>query len=544
MNNMNLFIQLGIKGAENVKSTLSQLSNATSQATNKMVASWTSLGHKMSGVTSSLTKIAVLLGGGSLLRQAVADVINFERTLTEMRLTGELTAKEMDNIRQEIIALSSTTLQLPEDQLETFKNMVAAGIDPKNVLDGLKSINRAATASFSNVGDIGNTAVDLYQKMKIKPEKLDRAFNIMHKAGKSGRFELKDMSRYFPEVLASASQYGITGEKGVAQIAAMLQIARRNRGEPGEAATDMKGFFSHLVSYRKEFKKVGINVSDFIDFKTGKFKVGKDIDSFFETLKAKTKGGSAAALKAMGIQDYESSNFMAGLMKDWEDYKKIRDDALGAANTDIISEDFSKVNETTWAKAKRIEIEKSKAMKSTGSSNVAENTLKLGNWAIENPVTAGVAGLGGYAGYQAFLNSGGAFGATVGGLPAALTGVLGYASIKTGEQLATSQASWRSNKDLIDLRSRQMVMGGGPNSYQVKLIDAELARRAQLQQKNSEMAGKKPLADVKNDINIDISINGGRVFATTNNTNTTVNVGLPRGDFFETLKANRAAGIY
>jgi len=564
MQDMRLFLELAVKGQGGFKSAMNGMANTTSQATRKMTAAWGSVENRMSSVSSSMTKIAALLGGGALLRQAVVDVMNFERGLTEMRLTGELTAKEMDNIRSQIIALSSETLQLPEDQLRAFKDMVAAGIDPRQVLGGLKSINRAATATFADVGDMGKTAVDLFQKMNIKPEKLERAFNIMHKAGKSGRFELKDMSQHFPEVLAAASQYGITGERGIAQVSAMLQIARRNRGQPAEAATDMKAFFGHMISYRKEFKKVGLNVFDYVDLKSGKFRAGKDIDKFFEDLKKKSKGGSAAMLKAMGIQDYEASNFMAGLMRDWEDYKKIRDEALGAADQDVVGGDFDKVKETTWAKAKRLEIERSKAMKSAGSSSFAEKVMGVGNWAIENPITAGAAGLGTYAGWKllprfvgsgkagsmgggfpsggvpvtvtnmpsGFNSTGGLFGnptvasktpllaTSVAAIPAVVTGALGYASIKTGEYLARSEASWRSNKDLMEIRARHMVMGGGPDSFQVKAIDDELRRRG---------------LDVKNEINLTVTIDkDGRVFSRSDDLRTNIKT-FQRGSFSDIM---------
>lgn len=583
MSDMKLFLQLGVKGEGGFKSAINGMANATSKSTKSMAASWASLDNRMTGVSSSIGKIAALLGGGALLRQAVVDVMNYERGLMEMRLTGELTAKELNNIRKEITALSAETLQLPEAQLEAFKDMVAAGIDPRQALAGLNAINRTATATFANVGDIGKMTVDLFQKMGIKPEKLERAFNITHKAGKSGRFELKDMARFFPEVLASASQYGVTGEKGVAQVAAMLQIARRNRGESSEAATDMKSFFSHIVSYRKQFKKVGLNVYDFIDLKSGKFKAGKDIDSFFEELRAKTKGGSAAMLKSIGIQDTESTNFMAGLMKDWADYKKIRDEALGSADQNVVGKDFDEVKTTTWAKAKRLEIERSNAMKSAGSSWMAEKTMGAGTWAIENPVAAGGVALGTYAGWkllQRYLGGKGGKGGTMGGgfpgsavpvnvtnFPAFLGGgttpsidrltnklppvapslggrvlapllstipmlmppAMAYGSLEVGKYLAETEARSSSTQRLLDLRSRHMVMGGGMNSSQVRSIDQELAARGVDPQRSTPR--------VQNDIVLNLSIDqSGRVQSTVNNMDTRVRVGGNRGNVWSTLE--------
>jgi len=578
MRDMKLFLELAVKGEARFRSAMKGMAGATNDATKQMTNSWAGLDRRMSGVSSSMAKVAALVGGGALFRQAVIDVTNFERSLTETRLTGELTAKELENIRKRIMDLSAETLQLPEAQLEAFKDMVAAGIDPRLILGGLKAIDRTATATFSDVKDIAKTTVDLFQKMDIKPEKLERAFNILHKAGKTGRFELKDMARYFPEVLASASQYGLTGERGTAQVAAMLQIARRNRGEASEAATDMKSFFSHLVSYRKQFGRAGLNVFDFIDLKSGKFKAGKDIDAFFEELRRKTKGGSAASLKAIGIEDYETSNFMAGIMKDWEDYKKIRDEAQGAAGQDVVEKDFNEVMNTDWARLKKLEVERSKAMKSAASSDAAHKALGLSNWALENPVTAGATALGTYAtwkmvqrylGNKAFGNigasipGGGAgvpvtvtnwpsgfqgtgiqpptpggpanrqgalkkipwFAGSIGALPAAGTAAVGYTSIEIGKYLAEREARTSSTKRLLELRSQHMVMGGGPNSYQVQLLNQELARR--------NVNPNKP--EVQNDINLNIQIDGqGRTFVVSDDMRTRTRINIKRGNFFGT----------
>jgi TP901 family phage tail tape measure protein len=538
---MKLTLELAITGDGKVAAAIKGMENVTSQATHKMASSWATVDSRLSSVRTSLVKIGALLGGGALLRQAILDVTEFERGLTEMRLTGGLTAKETENIRNKIIALSSTSLQLPEEQLATFKDMVAAGIDPKKIMGGLDAINRTATAAFANVEDIGRAAVDLFQKMDIKPEKLERAFNIMHQAGKEGRFELRDMSRYFPEVLAAASQYGIKDEKGVAQIAAMLQIARRNRGEPAEAATDMKAFFGHMITYRKQFQKAGFNVFDYVDLNTGKFKPGKDIDKFFIDLKARTKGGSQAYLKAIGIQDYEATNFMAGLMKDWKDYEEIRDKSLQAADKNIVGKDFNEVQKTSYAKLKKLEIERSKAMKSAGSSNAAEKAFSLENWAIEHPGTTGAGALTSYLSYKALQRyalskfpdlSSRLLSSSVAAIPAVGAGLVGWSSIELGKLQAEVEARHSSTRRLLELRNRQIVMGGGPDTYQVKAIDEELAKRG-------FTAGRGSGAeDIVNNITIGINIDStGNILTRTNDLNTRINT-IPRGGFFAPLPSH------
>ncbi len=397
MSNIPLFIALGLTGVSQVTQGLADLTRNGLRSASQFSSGWQAAGRRIASIGGDLLKASNMVGGAGLAWQTIKDVAEFERGLTEMRLTGELTAKEMNDIRQQILALSKTDLQLPEDQLAAFQQMVAAGIDPRVAIRGMHAINQTATATFANVRDIAGTSIDLLQKMNISPEKLGRSFNMMSKAGKLGPFKLKNMAQEIPSVLAAASPYGITGERGVAQISAMLQIARHHRSTGSEAATDMRSFFGHITTYRQQFKKIGFNMSDYIDVRQGgKFKPGKDIDMFFEDLKKKSFGGSETALKAIGIQDHGAANFMAGLMQDWNDYKKMRDQILASADQPVVADDSQKVKETTWGKLKEGQITKSVAMKSERASGVAATAAGGVKWAADNPVAAAGLLAGGY----------------------------------------------------------------------------------------------------------------------------------------------------
>lgn len=389
-----MFIRLGIKGVDSAAAGFKRLADVGGSSAKRLVLSWAGAGRAMNDTASLMKKTFLMAGGTAVLRAAIMDVVEFERALTEMRLTGNLTAQETENIKKQMLSLSETTLQLPEDQLRAFKDMVAAGIDPKVAIKGLESINKTATATFADVGDIGASAVDLFQKMDLDPGKWEKAFGIMLKAGKAGRFELKDMARFFPTITSEMARYGIVSEKGLSQTAAMLQIARRGTGSPEQAVTNMQNFFSHITQYRKQFKAAGINIYDFIDTKTGRFKAGKDIDALMEDIIKKT-GGSIAKLERAGIRDIQTKQFLNVMMMYWEDYKKIRDDSVVGDN--VVNQDFAKVAETKYAELQKLKTAQSKAMKSEASANLASKTLGLGNWAIENPGKAIAAAIGGYA---------------------------------------------------------------------------------------------------------------------------------------------------
>ena len=410
-----VFVRLGLRGGPQFASQLKQFADRGIQSAKQLAGAWAKSGKALSDTGALLRKTALFVGGTAVLRQAIRDVTEFERGLTEMRMTAGMTAGEMDKVRKQILDLSKETLQLPEDQLAAFRDMVAAGIDPTQAITGLRAMNRTATASFSDIRDIAASSVDLFQKMKIAPEELERAFNIMSKAGKEGRFELKDMAGFFPAITSDAAKFGLTGEKGLAQMTAMLQISRKGTADASTAANNMRNFFAKIITYREQLGKAGIRVFDFVDVKTGKFKEGKGFDEFFGEIMKKT-GGSSAKLQMAGFRDIQAMDFVTQMMANWKEYQRIRDEALSSAGADVVGKDFNTVADTSYARLKKLEIAQSKAMKSGGSSWFAEKAGQAGNWAIENPMSALGLAAGGLFGYKALKNfAGRKFGGAMGG---------------------------------------------------------------------------------------------------------------------------------
>jgi hypothetical protein len=227
--------------------------------------------------------------------------------------------------------------------------------------------------------------------MQIDPSKLERTFNIMAQGGKEGKFELKDMARFFPQVASDAARFGMVGEHGLSQMVAMLQISRKGTADASTAANNMRNFFGHITAYRGAFKKLGIDVWSFLDPKTGKFKSKEHVDSFFKEISSKSKG-SVAMLEVAGIRDVQAKDFIAQMMMNWKEYEQIRDKSLKSADAGVVAKDFDVVKDTTASNIKKMEIEKSKLLKddkaSTLAGTVSEKGSKAISWAAEHPGAA------------------------------------------------------------------------------------------------------------------------------------------------------------
>jgi hypothetical protein len=126
-------------------------------------------------------------------------------------------------------------------------------------------------------------------------------------------------------------------------------------------------------------------------------------------------------------------------------------------------------------------------------------------------------------------------------IPVVATAAVAAASVAIGKALARQEAKGTSNTELRALRSRQMVMGGGLDSFQVRTIDEELLRRAnsmkasydeELLQSARAMASSHTPA--RNDIMLSVHIDkNDRVTTDTNNMKGALVevVEVTRGDF-------------
>lgn len=104
--------------------------------------------------------------------------------------------------------------------------------------------------------------------------------------------------------------------------------------------------------------------------------------------------------------------------------------------------------------------------------------------------------------------------------PAAIAAVAATTSRMVGKSLADSQIAGSGEDQLRDLRTRHMVMGGGPESYQVKAITAALQDGFLSEPRENNIT-----------LNIDIDSNG-RVISKTGDPNTTMKINsMKRGSF-------------
>lgn len=318
---------------------------------------------------------ALGIGAGIGLMRGLDSTTRFDAGLRGIAktasLTGDAVEKFAKDTRKEMETLSLATGQASERLLEAKAIMTANNIELDASAKMLGPIGKAATAGDAAVEDITKTAVATFQNAGLKPEELETALAHMVVAGKLGSFELKDMSQFYPEVLAVLGDLGIKGMSAIDTASAQLQISRRTAGTPGEAATNYRDFLSNINSAhtKKRFKDHGVDLTavladaqarginpiEAVVAKVAKIiDQPKVVDQAIERARKKgldpkkteeeVRKAVEGAVQASGLGglfvNQQAKLFLMGMLAFREEYKKIKAEVAGA-DAKVLDDDYA-----------------------------------------------------------------------------------------------------------------------------------------------------------------------------------------------------------
>ena len=324
------------------------------------------------------------------------------------------------------VAVASNKAQA--EVISAFQDLVAKGISDADAMRMLEPIGRAATAAGANIRDIATAASASFQNLGIQPEQLTKALDIMAQAGKQGAFELRDMAQYFDALTVKYKLLGAEGTPALSQLAAAAQIARTGAGDASTAANNLANFLDKLSSpvTAGKFADFGINIGE--EIKKGI--ASGDLIGYIGDLVSRVTQGDAQKVSAL-FSDVQAKAFIAPLIQNLEDYKRIRDDALGANG--VVARDFDTQMQSMSATFDRLKIAGQAAI---GSSQVVKTLLEgltsLADWAAAHPDAVAILGIG-----SAALLAGGALVAGIGAIITAV-GSMATAATALGAVLAAN----------------------------------------------------------------------------------------------------------
>lgn len=237
----------------------------------------------------------------------------YEDSVKQIAITGELykEAGAEAALSQSIRDAAVRRGVAHEQVLAGVEKLVAQGMDAKIAGAYADTLARTHKATRADIGDLAELVFTLQTKFKLKTdEEIFAALNVLTKAGKLGQYEIKSMSKAFPELGGAAASFGSGGLDGVREMGAMMQVMRAGAGTTGEAETYMRNWFSHMSakSTQDHFQAAGI------DFEKAKLK--KVVDG---------KGGvSNIEASFMVMDDYIDKVISSGQVKTYDKKGKLK----------------------------------------------------------------------------------------------------------------------------------------------------------------------------------------------------------------------------
>ena len=287
-----------------------------------------------------------------------------DRALAEIGAKGNLTADQLKDIGSAAKATSAEMNQFAIDIVKAQDFLVGMGLDAERATRAMPSIAKAATATGASLEDLSKAGFAAMSNLNVGAEELARSFDIMAAAGKAGGFELRDMAQYLPSITALASAKGMSGESGLAQIAAALQIVRRGAGDASEAATNFSNILQKINSNDaiKNFDELGIDIQQVLEDAKA-----NGTDPLEASLRAinQALGGDLSRLGKL-FADAQVQKGLIPLLTGLEDYIRLRDEAAKADG--VISADFARMMQTSVERIKQFQIALQNFQASLGSA--------------------------------------------------------------------------------------------------------------------------------------------------------------------------------
>ena len=299
--------------------------------------------HKimMSMMDTTMFAGSILFPAGAAVKRSS----EFNYQLQAIANTGELSRAATIGLGAEILRISDETAKSTQDVQRAMGYLVAAGMDVGLAARVLRPVGRTATATASEIEDVAKATFTLNDALKIQPQGMQRALDMLVQAGKEGNFEFKDMAAELPVLAAGMQALKMTGGEAVATLGAALQIARKGAGSSQQAATNVENFLAKVMSpetLKKAQKNFGVDLYKIIS--TAQKNGQNPFEAAVLAINKMTKGGDQKLLGEL-FQDMQVQNFLRPMLQNLAEYQRIKARALSAEG--VTDTDFAKMMATT-----------------------------------------------------------------------------------------------------------------------------------------------------------------------------------------------------
>jgi TP901 family phage tail tape measure protein len=263
--------------------------------------------------------------------------LKFNGWLEDLRQKADISVDRLGELGKQIREIGVATAQGAEQAKNAIDFLLGMGASEQVSMALATPIGKAATAYKALPEDLAQALYAAVDNLKTPAAEGAAALDAMASAGKDGGFELKDMAAQFPVITAAAQNLGIRGVKGVADLSAALEIARKGAADGTIAATNFKAFLQNLTMPEtlKAFGEKGVNVIEEINKATA---AGESpVEHMLAVIDRVTKGGRIDLLGQL-FGRKEALQFITPMLANMDEYRRIRETALRSAG--MVEADF------------------------------------------------------------------------------------------------------------------------------------------------------------------------------------------------------------
>ncbi|MDM8344150.1 phage tail tape measure protein [Pseudochrobactrum sp. sp1633] len=191
---------------------------------------------------------------GAVIANPVRKALSYDERLTYLAgtMADDGSAADKQLAKQEASDAIQRAIQIGggrrDDALAGLDTLVASGVMAKDAaMRVLPTVQKAAFASGANTEDIAKSVVAMIVN-GVEQADIPFALDKMLRAGQSGGFELKDLSRWLPAQMALLRGSGMTGIDAVEYLSAANQTQLKTAGSTDEAANNLINVLQKLNS--------------------------------------------------------------------------------------------------------------------------------------------------------------------------------------------------------------------------------------------------------------------------------------------------------
>lgn len=278
--------------------SLKKISRHTAQFNKRVEAMGSRLqnaGSQLGGMQTALGALIGALGGAKIL----GSFIDFDKAMNKVSSVTLASAEDLSKLRMRAKELGATTQYTAGQVAEGMIFLATAGLKTGKIIDSIEPSLRLAAASGVDLGQSADIVTNVMAQMGLGTDQLTRVVDNLSFAQANANTNVTELFEAMRPVGATANNLSLSVEGLSVALSAMA-----NAGEKGSIAgtlfrnmlTNVAGASSKQL---KIYKALGINLTEFIDPLTRKFKGDEGLLGFIKALQRQGNRLSVPVLQGL-----------------------------------------------------------------------------------------------------------------------------------------------------------------------------------------------------------------------------------------------------